>query len=229
MFFSKATLRPGAARTSAYQSLTSQGHSAHRLVWSLFGDHADRNRDFVYRWDAHHRNGPVMHVVSEREPDDREGLFRVCTKKYDPQLQEGQVLDFRLKANPVVKKRDESGRQYVHDVVMNAKWEMKQDGTWDDCDLTEAELIQREGAKWLKRRTKIYGFDIDSDHVRAEGHRKHTFCKPRNGREVTFTTMDLAGRLHVTDPDTFCGEALFGGVGPSKAYGCGLLMVRPVG
>lgn len=228
MFFSQATLRPGAARSSAYQRLTAEGHPAHRLAWSLFGDDPDRDRDFIFRWDPDRRDDPIMYTVSERQPHDHEGLFRVRTKRYDPQPQRGQQLVFQLRANPVIKKRDDQGNQHVHDVVMNAKWEMKQDGSWDDCELTEAELVQREGMKWLQRRTEHYGFDFDEKHVRADAHRKHSFRKPKNGHPVTFTTMDLAGRLRVVDPETFRERALFSGVGPSKAYGCGLLMVRPL-
>lgn len=168
-----------------------------------------------------------MYTVSKRKPHDREGLFHVRTKPYKPQLREGQTLGFQLCANPVIKKRDEAGKQHVHDVVMNRKYEMKQAGTWADCNLTEAELVQQEGRNWLRRRTAHYGFDFDEQDVRADAHRKHSFRKPKNGRPVTFTTMDLMGRLRVTNPDTFRGRALYTGVGPSKAYGCGLLMVRP--
>lgn len=228
MYFSRATLRSGAARSAAYQRLTAQGHPSHRLAWSLFDDDPDRNRDFIFRWDPERRDAPVLHVVSERQPRDSEGLFDVRTKTYDPQLQTGQVLAFQLRVNPVIKKRDEEGKQHVHDVVMNRKHEMKQEGTWADCKLTEAELVQQEGQSWLRRRTAHYGFDFDEEDIRADAHRKHTFRKPKNGRTVTFTTMDLAGRLRVTDPDTFRQQALFDGVGPSKAYGCGLLMVRPL-
>ena len=227
MYFSKATLRPGAARSAAYQRLTAEGHAAHRLAWSLFADDPGRDRDFIFRWDPDRRE-PVLHTVSAREPHDREGLFRVQTKPYDPQLREDQPLAFRLRANPVVKKRDENDKQRVHDVVMNRKHEMRRDGSWDSRDLTETQLVQQEGVKWLQRRTNHYGFDFRDDHVRADAHRKHSFEKPRNGRAVTFTTMDLNGRLRVSDPKVFRQAALFGGVGPSKAYGCGLLMVRPL-
>ena len=228
MFFSKATLRPGAARSAAFQRLTAEGHPGHRLAWSLFGDDPGRDRDFIFRWDTDPRDGPVMHTVSERRPRDHEGLFRVCTKRYDPQLQKGQQLIFQLRANPVIKKRDDQGKQRVHDVVMNRKHELKQEEAWADCTLTEAELVQQEGQNWLRRRTAHYGFDFDEGNVRAEAHQKHSFRKPKNGRPVTFTTMDLVGRLRVTDPDTFRRQALFSGVGPSKAYGCGLLMVKHV-
>lgn len=228
MVFSKATLRPGAARSAAFQRCTAEGHPGHRLAWSLFGDDPDRDRDFIFRWDPDHRGGPVMHTISHREPHDHEGLFRVRSKCYDPQLQEGQQLIFQLRANPVIKKRDDEGTQRVHDVVMNRKHELKQEGAWADCELTEAELVQQEGCNWLRRRTAHYGFDFDEENIRANAHRKHSFRKPRNGRSVTFTTMDLMGRLRVTDVDTFRQQALFGGVGPSKAYGCGLVMVRIV-
>ena len=227
MFISKATLRAGASRSTTFQDLTDKGHSGHRLAWSLFGDDPDRDRDFLFRWAPAARGPAVMYTVSRREPGDHAGLFKVESKPYDPQLQAGQELIFQVRVNPVIKKRGDDGKQRVHDVVMNEKWEMKQGGTWENCELTEAQLVQQEGEKWLRRRTEQYGFDFDTEHVRADRHQKNSFRKPKNGRSVTFTTMDFVGRLRVTDPETFRREALFAGVGPSKAYGCGLLMVKP--
>ena len=224
-YFTKAFLKPSAARKEAYWDLTSNGYRAHRLVWSLLGDDPDRDRDFVYRWDTGGRL-PCLRVVSARVPADEQGLFRLRTKEYDPTLREGQELVFSLRANTVVKKRDEDGNQQVHDVVMNAKWEMRQEGTWENCDLTHAQLVQREGEKWLAKRTEEYGFELPGRQVRAEAHQKHSFEKPRSGREVTFVTMDFTGTLRVADPTTF-RESLLHGIGPTKAYGCGLMLVRP--
>lgn len=224
-YFTKAILKPGAARKDEYWNLTSNGYRAHRLVWSLFDDDPDHNRDFVYRWDTNGRL-PCLRVVSERQPTDRRGLFRLRTKEYQPQLREDQHLIFSLRANTVVKKRDEDGNQQAHDVVMNAKWEMRQKGAWEDCDLTHAQLVQREGKKWLAKRTEQYGFELPGRQVQAERHQKHSFEKPRSGREVTFVTMDLTGRLRVADPSTF-RKSLLQGIGPTKAYGCGLMLVRP--
>jgi CRISPR system Cascade subunit CasE len=225
MYITKAKLRPGAARTDDYWDLTSNGYRAHRLVWSLFDDDPERDRDFVYRWDT---NGtlPQLYVVSERKPADRRDLFRTRTKEYDPQLQENQPLRFSLRANTVVKKTDDEGNQKAHDVVMNAKWEMRQEGAWEDCDLTHAELVHQEGTKWIEKRTEQYGFRLPGTQIQAEAHQKHSFEKPRSGRQVTFVTMDLSGLLRVDDPETF-RESLFTGVGPTKAYGCGLMLVRP--
>lgn len=225
MYFSRAELRKTAPRREEYWEITGNGHVGHRLVWSLFSDHPDRDRDFIYRWETDERL-PVLYTVSEREPRDEEGLFDLRTKPYDPRLAEGQPLAFSLRANPVIKKRDEEGRQRVHDVVMNAKWEMKQSGEWDECDLTQAQLVQQEGEKWLRDRAERHGFRLGDGDVSAESHQKHQFKKPSNGRRVTFVTIDYRGRLTVDDPARF-RETLFDGLGPTKAYGCGLLMVRP--
>lgn len=224
-YLTKAYLKPEAARSDKYWELTSNGYRAHRLVWSLFDDDPDRDRDFVYRWDTGGRL-PCLRVVSERRPKDREDLFQLRTKDYDPVLEEGQRLRFSLRANTVVKKEDEDGNQRAHDVVMNAKWEMRQEGTWEECDITHAQLVQREGEKWLAKRTDQFGFALPGRQVRAESHQKHSFEKPRSGRQITFVTMDLTGILRVADPETF-RDTLFNGMGPTKAYGCGLILVRP--
>jgi len=147
-------------------------------------------------------------------------------RKDSPALAEGQRLAFSLRANTVVKKWHDDGKQRAHDVVMNAKWEMRQNGTWEDCDLTHAQLVQQEGKKWLAKRTGQYGFELPERQVQAEGHQKHSFEKPDGGHQVTFVTMDLTGRLRVADPETF-RESLLQGIGPTKAYGCGLMLVRP--
>ncbi len=226
MYFSRAKLRPDAVHRDEYWELTGNGHLGHRLVWSLFSDHPDRQRDFIYRWETDGRT-PILYTLSERRPKDAEGLFDVQTKDYDPVLHQGQPLAFSLRANTVIKKRDDDGKQSVHDVVMNAKWEMKQSGEWEECDLSQAQLVQREGEAWLRQRAERHGFELPEGMVGAESYQKHRFKKPRNGRRVTFVTIDFQGRLVVTGPEKF-RETLFEGIGPTKAYGCGLLMVRPV-
>jgi CRISPR system Cascade subunit CasE len=48
----------------------------------------------------------------------------------------------------------------------------------------------------------------------------------RNGEKpITFSTVDYAGYLTVTDPALFI-KALRSGLGKSKALGCGLMMVK---
>jgi CRISPR system Cascade subunit CasE len=227
MYFSKAELSRHALGRDQNWELSTNGYRSHQLVWSLFSDTDERDRDFIFRWETDGRL-PVLYTVSEREPVDREGYFgRLGTKKYAPKLVEGQPLAFSLRANSVVKKRDEDGRQTVHDVVMNAKHELRQADEWEDCELTQAELVQREGLEWLSSRSKQYGYELDPGAVSAEGHQRHEFRKAGNGRRVVISTIDFRGRLRVANPARF-SAALVNGVGPSKAFGCGLMLVRPI-
>ncbi|MBS2965657.1 type I-E CRISPR-associated protein Cas6/Cse3/CasE [Actinocrinis puniceicyclus] len=49
----------------------------------------------------------------------------------------------------------------------------------------------------------------------------------RTGPRVSLVTATYEGRLRVTDADVL-RERLLGGVGPAKAYGCGLLTLAPL-
>ena len=48
----------------------------------------------------------------------------------------------------------------------------------------------------------------------------------RSGRRVTLARATYQGRLAVTDPDLL-RAAMVNGMGPAKAYGCGLLTLAP--
>jgi len=49
----------------------------------------------------------------------------------------------------------------------------------------------------------------------------------KNGEKSGFSSVDFTGELQITDPEKF-RQTLFQGMGRSKAFGCGLLMVRRV-
>ncbi|MEW8228495.1 MAG: type I-E CRISPR-associated protein Cas6/Cse3/CasE [Candidatus Thiodiazotropha endolucinida] len=48
---------------------------------------------------------------------------------------------------------------------------------------------------------------------------------PEKGRSAGFSTLDLSGEVLVSDADLFT-NMLMEGIGPAKAFGCGLMMVR---
>ncbi|NJP29364.1 type I-E CRISPR-associated protein Cas6/Cse3/CasE [Microbispora sp. SCL1-1] len=93
---------------------------------------------------------------------------------------------------------------------------------------------------WLLDRTTRHGFDIPPAHtdpavpgpaddkalpapdVRLIARNRHEFSKGDRGRRITLHTATFEGRLRVTDT-ALLTDALLGGIGPSKAYGCGLL------
>jgi CRISPR system Cascade subunit CasE len=48
------------------------------------------------------------------------------------------------------------------------------------------------------------------------------------GGALRVSTVDFSGQLRVEDADAF-RRTLFTGIGHAKAFGCGLLLVRPLG
>lgn len=64
----------------------------------------------------------------------------------------------------------------------------------------------------------------DEATMRAEGYEQHR----GKGGALRLSSVDISGRLRVSDPAAL-QRALFGGIGHGKAFGCGLLLVRPIG
>ncbi|MFI5755172.1 type I-E CRISPR-associated protein Cas6/Cse3/CasE [Streptomyces sp. NPDC051569] len=63
--------------------------------------------------------------------------------------------------------------------------------------------------------------------VRITDRQRHSFKKNGAGSSVTFHSATFEGRLVITDPAAFTAR-LLDGIGPSKAYGCGLLTLAPL-
>lgn len=117
----------------------------------------------------------------------------------------GQVLRFRLRANPTIKKA-RPGRKQGHRVAIIRE---------------EAQL------DWLGRKAEAGGFLIRPADVRvAEPGREFGLTKPDAGADkrhrVELHVVQFDGLLEVTDPARF-GETLLGGIGSAKGFGCGLL------
>jgi CRISPR system Cascade subunit CasE len=85
---------------------------------------------------------------------------------------------------------------------------------------------------WLKKKGVQNGFGLVSEDCgegikrlkfQAESYRWHAM--PKKGRDAGFSSVDFDGVIQVLDPDIFQGM-LFNGVGPAKAFGCGLMLIR---
>ncbi len=223
MFFSRVTIQEDAGHSSQMSIFQTQ-YSLHQSIWKLFADRQDRKRDFLYRVD---KDGlkPVIYTVSEREPEQNTEFWRVESKEYAPRLHSGTELAFMLRVNPVVTKRDAQKKQHRHDVVMDMKMGLKEKGTSKNDLPSIALLSQQAGWNWLSRRAEQYGFAIEENQLRVDGYRKEMFKKKKGGRKIQFSILDFTGKLTVTDPALF-SNTLFQGVGPAKAFGCGLLLVK---
>ncbi|MCI5166351.1 MAG: type I-E CRISPR-associated protein Cas6/Cse3/CasE, partial [Candidatus Electrothrix sp. GM3_4] len=186
----------------------------------------ERKRDFIYRLDKDGL-GPVIYSVSERKPEEQSGAWQVAAKEYAPQLIAGTELAFLLRANPVVTRRNAQSRRQRHDVVMDRKKALQEQGVMKQDMPSPAILAHEAGHDWLACRTEQHGFVVRQQNVLVERYRQERFGKKRSDCNIQFSLLDFSGRLTVTDPDVFT-RALFNGIGPAKGFGCGLLMVRRV-
>lgn len=218
MYFSRIELRHDAhAVNRAGRALGGDGYRLHQALWRLF---QGENRDFLYRR-VESEHWPCFYIVSAHPPQDREELWSIQVKDYDPRLVAGQRLAFSLCANPVVTKTGSTGKPVRHDVVMDTKTTSRQTGE----AIAQAELIQEAGYSWLSRRAGKNGFQLEA--LRVGGYRQHRLLKARGRNPIRFSTLDFDGVMTVMEPDRL-RRTLFDGIGPAKAFGCGLLLVRPV-
>jgi CRISPR system Cascade subunit CasE len=231
MYFSQIRLRRNVSPREAAALCRGGGYQTHKLIWNLFSDGPDRRRGFLYRSEEVKRL-PAFYTVSDREPVDTTSAWDIQTKRYAPKISRGDRLSFTLRVNPIRSKRDENGRQHRHDVVMEAKKQVQFREMPQHERPHVATLVQDAGLAWIKAREEKYGFFVGGNKeepgVRADGYRQHKLFKGKGARPVTFSTLDYNGILTVTDPDTFVKKTLFSGIGPAKAFGCGLMLVRRI-
>jgi len=223
MYFSMIKLRRNLAPHEITDLTRQNGYHAHQLVWKMFADNPDRQRDFLYRHES--VNGlPTFYIVANREPVNNSELWDIRTKEYKPQLRPEQRLGFTLSANPIRSRRDENGRQHRHDVVMEAKLNIAKEGKSFDL----SEIVQEHGFRWLEERSAFHGFKVLRHDVRVDGYQQRRLFKRKGDNPISFSTMDFNGILAVTEPDVFIEKCLFSGIGSAKGFGCGLMLVRKI-
>jgi CRISPR system Cascade subunit CasE len=131
-------------------------------------------------------------------------------KPVDWPLREGQLLSFRLRANPT--KRLCHGR----------------DGKGRPRDNVRVPLYAEEEQRaWLERKGEAAGFCPLRVMVRRDAPVIET-VRRANGttHRITLASAQFDGLLRVTDPTRLCA-ALEAGIGSAKAFGFGLVSLGP--
>lgn len=232
MFLTRVRVAPeGLTPSTMYQLLRGEAYGNHQLLWQLFPD--AEQRPFLFRQefasDATHDDGhpqglPLFYMLSSVAPQPVPRLLSCETKPFHPVLRTGQRLAFRLRANPVIARRDEGRKNSRnHDVLMDAKAAARAEG------ITDAQEIQQRmdaaGYQWLADETRAehagYRLVTAPEMTRYQQHYHR-----RKGRAIRFSSLDYEGILQVTDPDRFW-RTLIQGIGRSRAFGCGLMLIRP--
>lgn len=196
-------------RSQAARRDLANPYEMHRtLSWTVAEALQAHKERLLWRVEPYRMNSPTVLVQTLTQPDwskvfarfpDYGQLDPTSPKFFAPQFREGQVLRFRLRANPTVKRL---GKRYALQ-----GWEEKM--SWLGRKLEEA------GAELL-------GATIESE-TRIQAR------KPGQGEkgQLIIYAVLYEGFLRVRDPERL-KRAVVHGLGPAKGFGMGLLsLARP--
>jgi CRISPR system Cascade subunit CasE len=186
-----------------------QPYELHRSLMKAFPDKAAGGPGRVlFRLDIDHETGGMSVLVqSEKEPDwgklnGTTGFITECkSKQFDPEFVQGQMLRFRLRANPTKRVKETGKRQGI--------------------------LEEEAQIDWLRKRGLQSGFEVVDAIVIKEGFAKDKMTDTADKKhDLTMLSVRFDGLLRVIDPETF-RHTIECGVGSAKGLGFGLLSLAP--
>jgi len=217
MYLSRLILNP---RNRGVQRELANPYELHRTMMRGFPETLPAGERVLFRVDTETRTGtPTLLVQSHYEPDwcalaGREGYLLAplsrppavagnpAVKAFDLNVAPGQMLAFRLRANPTVKRQ---GKRY-------------------------GLLKEEEQRAWLLRKAGQGGFRIIRVTVvrEANTHARITLRAPEQAEKHhgTFLAVRFDGILQVTDPEALW-STVQQGIGSGKGFGFGLLSLAP--
>lgn len=180
-------------------------YEIHRALWKLFPEDAEAARDFLFRVERSEGNQAEILMQSNREPvfTYKEASV-IASRKYHLSVSTGQRLRFMLVANPVKMIDDEKGRRNVR----------------GDLKKCRVPLI-REGDQraWIERKCHAAA---TFDSLAIDPIFPLRFKRNKEDHAGKIQPVAFLGILKIENPGALAG-LVQRGVGPAKAFGCGLL------
>jgi CRISPR system Cascade subunit CasE len=215
MYLSRLILNP---RNRRVQKEVAQPYQMHKSLMRAFPDNLAKGDERVLFRLETARTGALILLVQSltlpdwswlAEPDARGYLLPVdelnpAVKSFDLNLAPGQMLAFRLRANPTARRR-------------------LPDGTRKRVGLCREE----EQIEWLKRKGEQGGFLVVSVRTSNQDTINGYIRRDEERHKLKLLAVQFDGLLQVTDADQLC-ETVRRGVGSGKGLGFGLLsLARP--
>ena len=216
MHLSRLMLNPGHRQV---QRELADAYQRHRTIMSAFPAQLPEDERVLHRLEVHPRTGAVTLLVQSIHAPDWRGLMQKPRylleppqiKTFTPRFRAGQVLRFRLQANPTIKLKRE-GRKQGNRVPLKR---------------------EEEQLAWLTRKGQNHGFQLLTApdglplvRVARLGEQRGRIHRQDQRHRLTLYVVQFDGVLRVTDPERF-SRAVIQGVGPAKSFGCGLLSLAP--
>lgn len=181
----------------------------HQALWRLFPGHEEADRDFLFRVEQQQSGvGAQVLMQSVISPQSSaESPALLALRQYDLVFQQGQRLRFRLRANPIKTIKDSS------------KGTVEKKGKTFTKTVRVPLLHEEQQQAWLARKLQPFA-QLETLIVQPEP--VLYFRKAKEGRSGKIQTVLFDGLLIVTDAQAF-NSIIKHGIGPAKAFGCGLL------
>ena len=212
MYLSKITLETGRLAPSQLLHLVERGeYVMHQWLWALFP--GGQERQFLYRREE--MQGAFRFFVLSQQPPAQSDIFNVQHRAFVPALRVGQTLCFTLRANPTICK---NGKR--HDLLMETKRQVR--GRVDGPDIWQHQ--QQAAQDWLMRQGDQNGFSLRE--VNVDAYRQQQVIRAKSRQMIQFSSVDYSGMLVVNDVALFL-QRLVQGYGKSRAFGCGLMLIKP--
>ena len=199
----------------------------HRLLWTLYAGKVERQPGrAIFLWRRMDDSGRFMMLGPSPEMDSP--YFTVEAKPFDVRFREGQRLAFELRLNATtdikagVESRERGRRTDI--VLAQMHHLQKDDRQRARSGSLRAESAQLAVENWMGGRSMVDGFALES--LRVTGYRGVSPPGARSSGHSLVGISDVEGVVRVVRPDAFLAR-LRQGFGRMKAYGCGLMLVRP--
>lgn len=212
--------------SSIKQKVDQDIYLLHQKVWGLVSYRKHQKRDFLYRieYDAY-QNIKFLYLLAPHMVTPKENIKVAVSPEYQPQVESGESLCFKLRANPIVRKK-ENGRAKDCDIVMDAKHQFKRKGQSYLNLFSMDELIHNVGMQWLIRKGEHHGFMVKALDVKIDNYQEYSI-KAAGKQSFALKTLDFEGKLRITNAGSF-KTTLIDGIGRAKAFGCGLMLVKRI-
>jgi CRISPR system Cascade subunit CasE len=191
-------------------------YNLHRQLWRLFPGEEKETRSsseelrqgFLFRIEDSATGRPARLLVqSRRMPETASGVLLVGTREINPQPVSDQYLAFLITANPV---------KTITDMERDTK-------PGKQSEKCRVPLIKEEDQReWITRKLADAG-EINAANVLP--HAPVYFRKGNRGGKLVTATFE--GVMCVRNPDILVA-LMENGIGPAKAFGCGLLLLRKI-
>ncbi len=168
---------------------------------------------------AHAAVLPTVLVQSNSVPDWNElpeaYLLSANVRPFDPVFTTGQTLSFRIVANPTKKEKRPGQRQGRRVALTDVA---------DELYKSDDDNLQTPATAWLTRKGILHGFQVL--YATTDAFWLGTFDRDKSTvkNQLPIYGVRYDGLLQVTDPALLL-DAVSKGIGPSKAFGFGLLSV----